>query len=115
MGTMSACLPTLRPLVVRILPSTMDTSAYAGQYGSNPHSGSWRGNTNGGVSLNDVPKRSGSSASTRNLTDAATRDVELGSKEHRQWGRTMSGVGYHVSISVPGDRRYDPATGAVMV
>lgn len=114
MGVLSACLPTLRPLVARILPSTVDTTAYAGHQGSNPHSGSWRGNTHGGVSLNDVPKRSESSASTRNLTDDATRDVELGDKHHRQGSRTMSSLGYHVSVTGGGDRRYD-ANGAAMV
>jgi hypothetical protein len=100
-GAMSACLPTLRPLVARLLPSTMDTSVnhsagYAKHHDNNLRSDNWRSNA-AAATLKEVSKKSESS-STSHLTDTAGRNVELGDYDYRRNGGAVSDAEYHVSV-----------------
>jgi hypothetical protein len=103
MGTMAASLPTLRPLLMRVLPfardgSGVDSKGYANQ-GSTPRSGRWRKtDTSNSVTLKDVSDKDGSS-STHELTPAGGRDVELGEydNQHRRSEPRIPGA-YQVTV-----------------
>jgi hypothetical protein len=101
MGTMASCLPTLRPLIVKLLPSVRDLSHRHDKHlDSDPYTADSRDSTV--VPISKQTSKHSTPTATQDATDAIIRDIEFGGGTHHHSGRVKQDLGYHVAIASNG-------------